>query len=93
MLSPNNNRGTVEHISIGPDLLVESAEGVLVALNLVSNEMPIDDGDISPTFAVFQSKFIHNNGICDGMMPSQPLAVKEFSDLPVVHDCIGTTQM
>jgi len=93
MLSPNNNRGVVEHIPIGLDLLVESAEGVLVALDFVSNEMPIHDGDISPTSAVFQSKFIHDDGICVGMMPSQPLAVKEFSNLPVVHDCIGTTQM
>jgi hypothetical protein len=85
MLCPDNHSGTIEHIAVSLNLLVESAKGVFVALNLVPDEVAIDDGNVSPASAVFQPQFVHDKGVLGGMVLAQSFAMKAFPDLRVIH--------
>jgi len=55
MSSTDDDRGPVKHVAVGPNLGGQSAEGVSIALDLEADEVAVDDGDVSPPFAVVQS--------------------------------------
>jgi len=67
------------------DLFGDTAEGVLVALDLKSQEMAVDDGDVRPASAMLEAQFVDHERIGSLMMLAQFLAVKTRANLSIVH--------
>jgi hypothetical protein len=84
--SSNDDRRAVEYGTVRVDLFAQSAQGVGVALYLVTDEMAIDHRDVSPALPVPQAEFIDDERLGSRMVSAQLLPVETRTYLGIVHD-------
>ncbi len=65
----NNNRDFVKNRAVRFDLLLKPTKRIIVALNLITHKMSVNDGNIRSTSPVIQAKLIDDKCILLGMMP------------------------
>jgi len=82
----NNNRDFVKDSTIRFDLLLKPTERIIVALNLITHKMSVNDGDIRSTSPVIQAKLIDDKCILLGMMPPQPFPMEALSNVCIIHN-------
>jgi len=58
MLRAHDNGRAVKHCAVNFDLVFKAIQRVLVALDFITDEMAVDNSDVSATFTVLQSQFV-----------------------------------
>ena len=66
-------------------MLLKPTERIIVALNLIANELSIDYGNICSTSPMMQAKLINHKRVFLSMLPSQSFLMEVLSNLYIIH--------
>lgn len=83
--SSNDHGCSIEHGTVSVDLFGQSAQGIVVALYLVADELAIDNRDIGPALPVLQAQFIDYKRVGSRMVSAQLFAVETRAYLGIVN--------